>query len=93
MKNILEDLSLQFSGAVWGANGPLEVSRAMRSLCGGERWVEEETSLECQDVTVFRQETNRILILLNFISLFLQDNKTLINKIYVCLISETLLSH
>ena len=88
MKNILEDLSLQFSGRIWGANGPLQVSRAMRSVCGGERWVGEETRLECGDVTVFRQETNRIFSLFNFISLFGKDNKSLINKIYVCLISS-----
>ena len=60
MKNILEDLSLKFSGSVWGANGPLEVSRGMRLVCGGERWVGEDTTITCRDVTVFRQATNRI---------------------------------
>ena len=87
MKNILEDLSLKFSGSVWGANGPLEVSRGMRLVCGGERWVGEDTTITCRDVTVFRQATNRISTFFSLTSFLCLDKtrKTLkfhlINKI------------
>ena len=76
MKNILEELSVQFSGTVWGGNGPLQLSRAMADLCWGERWVGRAERTECEDVTVFRQGTNpmrvTMLVLTNFLlSLYL----------------------
>ena len=72
MKNILEELSGQFSGTVWGGNGPLQLSRAMAGLCSGEKWVGRPGITECEDVTVFRQGgTNSMrvtgLLLINFI--------------------------
>ena len=81
MKNILEELSVQFSGTVWGGNGPLQLSRAMAELCSGERWVGRSEISECEDVTVFRQGTNQIrtTLLTNFL-LF----------IFVSLLMETL---
>ena len=81
MKNILEELSAQFSGTVWGGNGPLQLSRAMARHCSGERWVGRPGITECQDVRVFRQGTNQMrgTLLTNFL-LF----------IYVSLLKETL---
>ena len=72
MKNILEELSGQFSGTVWGGNGPLQLSRAMAGLCSGQKWVGRPGITECEDVTVFRQGgTNSMrvtgLLLINFI--------------------------
>ena len=112
MKNILEELSVQFSGTVWGGNGPLQLSRAMAGLCSGEKWVGRAEITECEDVTVFRQGTNpmRVTLLTNFLLfIFLSLLKEtlnkygllslrkfgvpLINKNFVCSISETLLSH
>ena len=76
MKNVLDDLSEQFSGRVWGANGPLVVTRAMTGLCGGQGWVGQDDIIQCEDVTVFRQGTNpmrvTMLVLTNFLlSLYL----------------------
>ena len=81
MKNILDQLAVQFSGTVWGGNGPLQLSRAMADLCWGERWVGRVERTECEDVTVFRQGTNpmRVTLLTNFL-LF----------IFVSLLKETL---
>ena len=71
MKNILDQLAVQFSGTVWGGNGPLQLSRAMAGLCSGESWVGRAERTECQDVTVFRQGTNpmrvTMLVLTNFL--------------------------
>ena len=81
MKNVLDDLSEQFSGRVWGANGPLVVTRAMTGLCDGQVWVGQDDIMQCEDVTVFRQGTNQMrgTLLTNFL-LF----------IYVSLLKETL---
>ena len=62
MKNVLDDLSEQFSGRVWGANGPLVVTRAMTGLCGGQVWVGQDVIMQCEDVTVFRQGTNNMIV-------------------------------
>ena len=87
MKNVLDDLSEQFSGRVWGANGPLVVTRAMTGLCSGQGWVGQDVIVQCEDVTVFRQATNRIPTFFSLTSVLCLDKtrKTLkfhlINKI------------
>ena len=83
MKNILEDLSVQFSGTVWGGNGPLQLSRAMEGLCSGERWVGRPEITECEDVTVFRQGTNSMRVTMRLLTNFLLF-------IFLSLLKETL---
>ena len=95
MKNVLDDLSEQFSGRVWGANGPLVVTRAMTGLCGGQVWVGQDVIMQCEDVTVFRQGTNQetICLLANFLLFIFNSllNETL-NK-YGLLLEKSLEFH
>ena len=97
MKNILEQLSVKFSGTVWGGNGPLQLTRAMAGLCSGEKWVGRSEITECQDVTVFRQGTNpmrvTMLVLINFLLfIFLSLLKKTLNK-YGLLLEKSLEFH
>ena len=74
MKNILEELSGQFSGTVWGGNGPLQLSRAMAGLCSGEKWVGRPGITECEDVTVFRQGGTNPKLSSLYLQFFVEGN-------------------
>ena len=53
---ILEQLRTEFSGAEWGANGPVMLTRVMREQCGDIDWSgDTEHETVCGDVTVFKQ--------------------------------------
>ena len=84
MKNILDQLAIQFSGTVWGGNGPLQLSRAMAGLCSGERWVGRAERTECEDVTVFRQGTNPMRVTM------LVGGSYKLSSLYLSLLIETL---
>jgi len=54
---ILKTLKTEFSGVSWGANGPLQLTKAMRRYCKDTNWSESSGSrVECGDVTIFSQD-------------------------------------
>ena len=58
MNDILDKLATEFSGSEWGANGPLQLTKAMRKYCEDQMWSSEDgdTISQCKDVTVFKEE-------------------------------------
>ena len=55
VRRILDHLSREFSGSVWGANGPLMLTRVMVEYCD-EDWSDPEEVTWCRDVAVFKQK-------------------------------------
>ena len=56
---ILDNLRTDFSGREWGANGPVQLTKVMRDLCGrGDHDWSADTDHEtvCGNVTVFKQK-------------------------------------
>ena len=58
MNDILDKLATEFSGSEWGANGPLQLTKAMRKYCEDQMWSSKDgdTISRCKDVTVFKEE-------------------------------------
>ena len=55
--DILENLKTEFSGSEWGANGPLQLPKAMRKFCKDQMWTSEDGNItKCKDVTVFKEQ-------------------------------------
>ena len=56
--DILQNLKIEFSGSEWGANGPLQLTKAMRKFCDDEMWSSDDGDniSQCKDVTVFKEE-------------------------------------
>ena len=58
LQDILDHLNTEFSGSEWGANGPLQLTKAMKKSCDDQIWTSEEGDniTLCKDVTVFKEK-------------------------------------